>query len=59
MTKRDDDRRMANVQVAAGWVTLGLIVFVVLFRPEVQMVATLLGALGAYLGLRLVNRNGK
>jgi len=59
---RDDDPHsdMRAVQVAAGYVVLGLVVFTVIFRPEaVQMTATLLGGLGAYIGLRFVNRNGK
>jgi len=55
----DHDDQMHRIQVAAGWVVLGLIAFTVVLRPDVQMVATLLGGLGAYLGLRLVNRNGK
>ena len=62
MPKDDRDphhQQMANIQVAAGWVVLGLIAFTVIIRPDVQMVATLAGALGAYLGLRLVNRNSK
>ena len=56
----DAHHQMATVQVAAGWVVLGLIVFSVVIRPEsVQMVATLLGGLTAWIGLRIVNRNGK
>lgn len=52
----DHDEDMHQLQRAAGWVLLVLIVFVVIARPDTGMVATLIGGLATYLGLRYVGQ---
>lgn len=56
--KEPDDPLLRHLRVASGYVVLGLIVFSVVVRADVSMVATLAGALAVYLGLRRLRGNG-
>lgn len=54
----DEEKLLAAARVAAAWTVIALIVFVVLVGRDVPTLATLLGGLAAYLGIRYRSKNG-